>query len=363
MSSSNTVLIVGTGTIGQPLVSLFSKFRRQFDIDEVIFHKHTPRSSDLSLLQEFQKAGAKLAYDPKKREEFRKMGIEGDYDFESAIEQADVVIDCTPKSNGMKNKTQFYNAHKDDTNLFLAQGSESDFGPIYVHGINDPIISEGKEKFVQVASCNTHAMAIILKTLGQSTGTKSNEKLILKKAEFNLLRRDNDISQKSGFSIAPEITVPKDPIFGTHHAKDINRLFESINEKFPVFSSAIVIPTPFMHTMHFSLELEKPIDKDQLYSNVNSNELIIKTNKTAQNLIFSFGRDFGFQGRILNYAVLVLPSLHILGNTIRGYSFTPQDGNSLISSIQATTTSLSQKSEKEEPNVTDILQDYLFSNI
>ena len=54
--------------------------------------------------------------------------------------------------------------------------------------------------------------------------------------------------------------------------------------------------------------------------------------------MFSFGRDHGRYGRILNVTVVSIPSLTVRnGNEIVGYCFTPQDGNSLLSSISAAT--------------------------
>ena len=52
--------------------------------------------------------------------------------------------------------------------------------------------------------------------------------------------------------------------------------------------------------------------------------------------MFSFGRDHGMFGRILNQTVIVTQSLAMRGDKeIVGTCFTPQDGNSLLSSIAA----------------------------
>ena len=40
------VHIVGTGTIGEPLIGLFTDFRDRMGIDEVTFHKRTPLAAD-----------------------------------------------------------------------------------------------------------------------------------------------------------------------------------------------------------------------------------------------------------------------------------------------------------------------------
>ena len=52
--------------------------------------------------------------------------------------------------------------------------------------------------------------------------------------------------------------------------------------------------------------------------------------------IFSFGRDHGYFGRLLNQTVVSVPTLTVRdGHEITGFCFTPQDGNSLLSSIAA----------------------------
>ena len=48
---ANSVHVVGTGTIGAPLVFLLAKHRNELGIDRVTFHKHTPRATDLPLLR------------------------------------------------------------------------------------------------------------------------------------------------------------------------------------------------------------------------------------------------------------------------------------------------------------------------
>ena len=41
-TKNKTLLIIGTGTIGEPLIGLFSRMKDQLGIDEVIFHKRSP---------------------------------------------------------------------------------------------------------------------------------------------------------------------------------------------------------------------------------------------------------------------------------------------------------------------------------
>ena len=66
------------------------------------------------------------------------------------------------------------------------------------------------------------------------------------------------------------------------------------------------------------------------------NNKIALTHKKSANAVFSFGRDHGHYGRILNVTVVSEPTLMVRNGTeISGYCFTPQDGNSLLSSVAA----------------------------
>ena len=67
-----------------------------------------------------------------------------------------------------------------------------------------------------------------------------------------------------------------------------------------------------------------------------NNPRVAITQKRQANVIFSFGRDHGYYGRILSQTVVVQPSVTVhREKDIYGFCFTPQDGNSLLSSVAA----------------------------
>ena len=43
---NNNVHVIGTGTIGEPLIGLLCDHKDQLGIDEVTFHKRTPQKTD-----------------------------------------------------------------------------------------------------------------------------------------------------------------------------------------------------------------------------------------------------------------------------------------------------------------------------
>ena len=198
--SRRIVHVVGTGTIGEPLIGLLCNFKNDLGIDEVTFNKYTPLTTDRSKVSNLLKRGARLSTNENKFDGFNDIGLKAEFTSEQAIERASVVIDCTPTGFGQKNKKEFYEKHLSSTLGFVAQGSEFGFGKMYARGINDSILDYENDKFVQVVSCNTHNLATIVKTLALSEG---NDNLI--EGRFNLIRRANDLSQTSNFVPSPQV--------------------------------------------------------------------------------------------------------------------------------------------------------------
>jgi len=175
MSDGNIVHVVGTGTIGEPLIGLLCDARDELGIDEVTFYKHSPKLVDRPKVKGLTKRGANLCVRDEKKTDFQDLGIEPVYGAEEAIRRASVVIDCTPKGTGLMNKEKYYKKYKDKVKGFMAQGSEFGFGKMYAVGINDSVVSE-KDKFIHIVSCNTHNIAVLIKTLAIGEKNKNNLK-------------------------------------------------------------------------------------------------------------------------------------------------------------------------------------------
>ena len=322
------VHIVGTGTIGEPLIGLFTDFRHYFEIDEVTFHKRTPLVSDRAKLKHLMARGAKLATDNDARAEFEQLGHDVSYSTEEALERATVIIDCTPAGN--QNKERYYQ-NLSGSKGFLAQGSEFGFGKPYARGVNDEALVPGEDRYIQVVSCNTHNITTLIRTL-----CSEDDGLSIERGNFVCMRRANDITQTGSFVPAPSVGKHDDPEFGTHHAKDAHYLFRTLGKELDLFSSAVKLNTQYMHSIWFQLLLDRDITRDQVIERLQGNRRVALTDKNHANLIFSFGRDHGYYGRILSQTVVVVPTLLVRhSREIVGFCFTPQDGNSLLSSVAA----------------------------
>ena len=332
MSQKNIVHVVGTGTIGEPLIGLLTHLQADLNIDEVTFHKNTPRRIDSPKLAALVRDGARLAADKDRWDGFKEIGLEPSLESEEAIRRASVVIDCTPEGVGRKNKTKYYENYLDNTQGFIAQGSEFGFGKMYARGINDEVLIPGEDRFIQVVSCNTHNISVLLKTLGEDD--KPN--LGIQKADFVCLRRANDVSQDGGFVSSPQVGKHKEGDFGTHHARDAHLLFKTKGADLDLFSSAVKLNTQLMHALWFHITLDRDVTTEEVLSRFEANRRIALTEKISTNSVFSFGRDHGYYGRILNQTVVSVPSVHVRRKReVVGFCFTPQDGNSLLSSVAA----------------------------
>ncbi len=330
--SRKVVHVVGTGTIGEPLIGLLCDFKEDLGIDEVSFHKNTPLTTDRSKVKSLISRGARLTTNEDKFDGFNAIGLKPEFQTEEAIDRASVVIDCTPKGIGHKNKQQYYEKYLHNTEGFIAQGSEFNFGKMYARKINDSSLRQGEDKFIQVVSCNTHNLCSIVKNLSLLDG---DDNLI--EGRFNLIRRSNDVSQSTSYVPSPQVGKHQDNDFGTHHARDAALLFKTMDFKLNLFSSAMIVNTQYMHILHFHLKVKRPTTIQKVIARFDDNDLIATTDKVNANEVFSFGRDHGHFGRILNQTVVSIPSLNIRnGNEITGFCFTPQDGNSLLSSIAIT---------------------------
>lgn len=356
MGAKQSIHVVGTGTIGEPLTGLLLSIQDHLGINEITFQKNRPLLHDRAKVKSLIRRGAKLAVDAEKMTDFEKLGMLPTYTTQAALERAAVVIDCTPEGLGLKHKRDWYD-NMTDACGFIAQGSEFGFGKMYARGINDEALIPGEDRFIQVVSCNTHNLAVLIETLGLHDETPDN----LVEGRFVCLRRSSDISQEGSFIPAPQVGEHKDSQFGTHHARDAWHLFQTLGLDLNLFSSAIKINTQYMHTIWFNLRVKHATTHDEVIEKLQANKYVALTEKNMANTIFSFGRDHGYFGRLLNQTVVSVPTISVRdGHEITGFCFTPQDGNSLLSSIAAAAWLLDPEHYEER---TQFVKPYLFDEV
>ena len=79
------VHVIGTGTIGEPLIGLLTDYKDQLGIDEITFHKNSALLGDYTKVIDLQRRGARLAVDKTKVDDFYALGMEPDFKTVEAV--------------------------------------------------------------------------------------------------------------------------------------------------------------------------------------------------------------------------------------------------------------------------------------
>ena len=94
------------------------------------------------------------------------------------------------------------------------------------------------------------------------------------------------------------------------------------------------INSQYMHILYFHLKVKNKITFEEVIERLEMNDRIAVTNKISSNEVFLLK---GLWSLAVEYLIKLLLQNHLYvrnGNEILGYCFTPQDGNSLLSSIK-----------------------------
>ena len=138
------ILVVGTGTIGEPLIGLLAQHKEKLGIDNISFFKRTPLSDERGKVESLIRKGAKIVSTADALNDFHHLGFNEASDVVQAYADSDVIIDCTPSGND--NWDNVYSS-LDQNKRFMAQGSEHGFGSFFAWGINNEILKEDSNKF------------------------------------------------------------------------------------------------------------------------------------------------------------------------------------------------------------------------
>jgi len=322
------VHVIGTGNVGEPLIGLLADFREQFGIDEVTFTKRSPLAHERAKVESLVRRGAQLCVDRDVREEFIRQGHYPTYDADEALERAQVVIDCTPTAN--RDKSRYLNM-KGPVGFIAAGGTEFGFGKLFVSEINDGALVPGEDRFIQVPSGNAHTLAYLVKLFGFDGDVNK-----VASARFVCMRRCSDFSQEKGFLPSPKVMPHDVERFGTVQAREAYYVFKTLGLELDLRSSVVLLPTQQMHTIWFSIAMERALETMQAVERTYGSRISARTDKQSATLVLAFARDHGYKGRIFSRTVIPSVGLSSVGNAIEGFCFEPQDSNELLSAVAAT---------------------------
>ena len=312
------VLVNGVGNIGQTLLGVLCDYKLTLKITEIYALKNTE-------ITEWNKTEIDF---------LEQKGViictKGDSDFKDLnliIDKIDYIFDCNANSFGLKNKRWY--ASLKNLKGCCAQGSEKEFGISFMTGINNKIIKN--EKFAHIVSCNTHAISSLITTL-----TNNNLSNFIE-GDFVIVRRSEDIGNSQRLVGANVLSRHLDNNIGTHHAIDVKDLFQTKHTELNIQSSDITTPSQLMHCVRFNLKFEMAPKLDEIEESIRKNISVSSTKKFDSNIIFELGRRYSMYGRLFSHAIINSNNLLFDSkkNSIKGWAFIPQEGNTILSTIHA----------------------------
>jgi glyceraldehyde-3-phosphate dehydrogenase/erythrose-4-phosphate dehydrogenase len=241
------------------------------------------------------------------------------------LASVDYVFDCRKAGAALRDREAYLQLPR--LRGASAQGSEAGFGVPFVGGVNADVVRG--ERLVQIASCNTHATTTLLQVLG---GAKLGR---LEEADLVCVRRSEDLGGRERLVGANVVSRHRDARHGTHHAADAARIYATLGLAPCVTSSDITTPSQLMHAVRFNVSLRAPREATDLVADFEAERRLAVTTKFDSNRLFELGRRYGFQGRLYAHAIVVANDLLVTGRNVRGWAFVPQEGNTLLSTVEA----------------------------
>lgn len=311
-------LVIGAGNIGTTLANLLLAHREALGVSEVLVQKvREPAPWDAPDLEALAARGARVV----------RAASEAARD--DLLRSVDYVFDCRKDGAACRDRERYLALR--NLRGACAQGSEAGFGVPFVGGVNAAALAGAR--LVQVASCNTHATASLLAALGGPGLAR------LEEADLVCVRRCEDLGGRERLVGASVVSRHREGAHGTHHAADAARVFATVGLAPIVCSSDVTTPSQLTHTVRFHARLRAPRTAAEVAADFAAQPRLATTGKFDSNRVFELGRRYGFQGRLYAHAIVVASDLLVTarssGGSVRGWAFVPQEGNTLLSTLEA----------------------------
>jgi glyceraldehyde-3-phosphate dehydrogenase (NAD(P)) len=264
-----SVAVNGYGTIGKRVADAVSA---QDDMKIVGVSKTKP---DFEARMAVEKGYDLYISIPEREKLFQDAGIEISGTVDEMLDEADIIVDCTPEGIGAKNlekykelgiKAIFQGGEKHD-NVGLSFNSLANYSDSY-----------GKD-YTRVVSCNTTGLTRTLKPINDLCG--------IKKVRAVMVRRGGDPSQVNKGPI--NAVVPNPPTVPSHHGPDLKTVLYGVD----INTMALLVPTTLMHQHNIMVELKNPVEVD---------EIIAELENTSRVLLVKASEGIGSTAEVMEYA-------------------------------------------------------------
>ncbi|MGB9837527.1 phosphorylating glyceraldehyde-3-phosphate dehydrogenase [Methanothermobacter sp.] len=264
-----SVAINGYGTIGKRVADAVAA---QDDMKVVGVSKTKP---DFEARVAIEKGYDLYVSIPEREKLFDDAGIPVSGTVEDMLEEADIVVDATPEGIGAKNLELY---RKKGIKAIFQGGEKHDAIGLSFNSFANYDESLGAD-YTRVVSCNTTGLCRTLKPIDDLCG--------IKKVRAVMVRRGADPVQVKKGPI--NAIVPNPPTVPSHHGPDLKTVMKGVS----IHTVALLVPTTLMHQHNIMVEVEDPVDADEIKA---------KLNETTRVMLVKASEGLASTAEIMEYA-------------------------------------------------------------
>lgn len=323
-----SVAINGYGTIGKRVADAVAA---QDDMKVIGVSKTRPNYES--------KAAIDKGYDlyigiPERESQFREAGIEVAGTVEDMVQEADIVVDCTPGNIGPQNLEMY---KKYGVKAIYQGGEDHDLTGLSFNSFSNYDDSYGAD-YTRVVSCNTTGLTRTLHTIDPIVD--------IEKVRAVMVRRGSDPSEVKKGPI--NSIVPNPPKVPSHHGPDVKTVMDGID----VTTMALLVPTTLMHQHNLMVEINNEVNVDEIIEALEKRSRVLVVDakdglgSTAE--LMEYAKELGRNRNDLYEIPVWRESINVVGNELYYMQAVHQESDVVPESVDAIRAMLELESDNEK---------------
>jgi glyceraldehyde-3-phosphate dehydrogenase (NAD(P)) len=324
-----TVAINGYGTIGKRVADAVAA---QDDMKVIGVSKTRPNYEARTAVEE--KGYPLYIGIPEREQMFKDAGIEIAGTVEDMVQEADVVVDCTPGNIGPQNLEMYKKA---GVKAIYQGGEDHELTGLSFNAIANYDDSYGKD-YTRVVSCNTTGLTRTLSTIDPIAD--------IKKVRAVMVRRGSDPSEIKKGPI--NSIVPNPPKVPSHHGPDVKTVMDGID----VTTMALLVPTTLMHQHNIMVEINNEVETEEIVEALEKRSRVIVVDaaeglgSTAE--LMEYAKELGRSRNDLYEIPVWRESINVVGNELFYMQAVHQESDVVPENIDAIRALLEMESDNEK---------------
>ena len=253
-------------------------------------------------------------------EPFENAGLPVRGTLSDLLEEADIVVDCTPGKKGAGYKETYLKA---GVKVIWQGGEKHEVAGFSFNAMANYEKALGRD-MVRVVSCNTTGLCRTLHPIDRDVGTEWIQAVMVRRST------DPGDSKKGPINaIEPVLKVP------SHHGPDVQSVLPHLN----INTTAVKVPTTIMHLHSVVVKLKRETSADKILEIWKNTPRVVLVSgekgmvSTAQ--IMEMARDLGRPRSDLYEIAVWKDGTHVVGDTLYYYQAIHQESDVVPENIDA----------------------------